>query len=425
MRPIKTNTLATALLITWLGLWQVATAEDLNGARGKIFKANLEKKSFELLKETVLDPKTDEGKSRHSIYWTNQTSFTQVEVQSDFTGIKGPVVTRFKMLNAGQAEAAVQGKPFSVKTAKVLTGSKSVTGMSKDRTSLVAWFTPDPQQIRGGSVRINGKLVKVSLLKRKTEIRIISPTTASELGSGFWQTTVRGKEIGGKFVLDSAEISPLSDPRTLDDPKLPRVLVVGDSISMNYHKAAKTALAGKANYYRVEGNGGPSDRGVSAMELWLGHHTQKGLHWDIIQFNHGLHDLKQVYDEKNDFWGKHQVAIEDYKKNLEKEIAIMKKTGATLIWCETTPVPNSSRGKYARRKGEAAIYNKAAMEIISNYPEILVNNLHKIISESKEMEKWRQGSDVHFWSAELQAVLGNGVADAVTRAIESRAADKK
>ena len=109
MKPIKTNALATVLLITWLGLWQMATAEDLNGARGKIFKANLEKKSFELLKETVLDPKTDEGKSRHSIYWTDQTSFTQVEVQSDFTGIKGPVVTRFKMLNAGQAEAAVQG----------------------------------------------------------------------------------------------------------------------------------------------------------------------------------------------------------------------------------------------------------------------------------------------------------------------------
>jgi hypothetical protein len=307
----------------------------------------------------------------------------------------------------------------------VLTGSKSVTGMSKDRTSLVAWFTPDPRQVRSGTIMIDGKTVKVSLSRRRNEIRVFSNTTSDDLGSGFWETVVRGKESCGKFVLDSAEIYPLPDPRTLDDPKLPRVLIVGDSISMNYHNAAKAALAGKANYYRVAGNGGPSDRGVSAMELWLGDYTQKGLHWDVIQFNHGLHDLKQAYDEKNDSWGKHQVAIEDYKKNLELEIAIMKKTGATLIWCATTPVPNNSRGPYARRKGEASVYNKAAMEVISKHPEILVNGLHKTISESKAMGKWRKGSDVHFWSGELQAVLGNAVGDAVTRAIESRTSDKK
>jgi hypothetical protein len=425
MRKIKTNTLTALLLITCLGLSQVATAEDLDGARGKIFKANLEKKNFGLLKETVLDPQTNEGKSRHTVYWTDQTQFTKVALQSDFKGVKGPVVTRFEMLNTTQAEAAAQGKPFFFKIANVLTNAKSVTGMSKDHTSLVAWFTPDLGQLRSGIIKIDGKTVKVSLSRRRNEIRIFSSTTANDLGSGFWETTVRGKESGGKFVLDSAEIYPLPDPRTVDDPKLPRVLVVGDSISMNYHEAAKKALAGKANYYRVEGNGGPSDRGVSAMELWLGDYTQKGLHWDVIQFNHGLHDLKQVYDEKNDSWGIHQVAIEDYKKNLEKEIAIMKKTGATLIWCETTPVPNSSRGLYARRKGEAAVYNKAAMEVISKHPEILVNDLHKTISESKAMEKWRQGSDVHFWSGELQAVLGNAVGDAVTRGIESRASDKK
>ena len=425
MKYKNTRRLTAILLIMAFG--QVATAEDLNEARGEIFKANLEKKSLELLKETVLAPQTNEGKSRHSVYWTDQTQFTKVALQSDFKGIKGPVVTRFEMLNATQAEAAVQGKPFLIKTANVLTGSKSVTGISKDRTSLVAWSTPDPdpKQLRIGSVTINGKPVKVSLSRRRNQIRVFSSTTADDLGSGFWESTIRGKEIDSKFVLDSAEIYPLPDPRTLDDPKLPRVLVVGDSISMNYHQAAKTALAGKANYYRVAGNGGPSDRGVSAMELWLGDYTQKGLHWDVIQFNHGLHDLKQAYDEKNDSWGRHQVAIEDYKKNLELEVSIMKKTGATLIWCETTPVPNSSRGPYARRKGEASVYNKAAMEVIRKHPEILVNCLHKTISESKSMEKWRKGSDVHFWSGELQAVLGNAVGDAVTQAIERRASDKK
>ncbi len=214
-------------------------------------------------------------------------------------------------------------------------------------------------------------------------------------------------------------ISPLLDPRTVDDPKLPRVLVVGDSISMNYHNSAKAALAGKANYYRVEGNGGPSDRGVSCMELWLGDYTQKGLHWDVIQFNHGLHDLKQPYNSGDKTWGDHQVSIEDYKKNLEKEIEIMKRTGATLIWCSTTPVPNSNKGPYARRKGESQVFNKAALEVISKYPEIQVNDLHKTISESNAFDNWRKGSDVHYWGKE-QSIVGAAVADAVTKALKTR-----
>ncbi len=82
------------------------------------------------------------------------------------------------------------------------------------------------------------------------------------------------------------------DPKT-DDPKLPRVLVVGDSISMNYHETATEALKGVANYHRNEGNAGSSAHGVRNAELWLGNWREKGFHWDVIQFNHGLHDLKQ------------------------------------------------------------------------------------------------------------------------------------
>ncbi len=222
--------------------------------------------------------------------------------------------------------------------------------------------------------------------------------------------------LAGCADRNASVIASVTDLRTVDDPKLPRVLVVGDSISMNYHNAAKAALEGTANYYRIEGNGGPSDRGVSNMELWLGDYTQKGMQWDVIQFNHGLHDLKQPYDKTSGTWGKHQVGIEDYKKNLEKEIQILKRTGATLIWCSTTPVPNSSHGRYARRKGEGLVFNKAAMEVISKYPEIQINDLHKVVCESEVFDNWRKGSNVHF-KGEEQTVLGKAVADAATKAL--------
>jgi hypothetical protein len=218
------------------------------------------------------------------------------------------------------------------------------------------------------------------------------------------------------------EIYPLVDPRDIDDPKLPRVLVIGDSISMNYHEAAKAELKGTANYYRIEGNGGPSDRGVVCMELWLGDYKQKGLHWDLIQFNHGLHDLKQACDEKTGTYGAYQVSLEEYKANLEKEIRIMKKTGARLMWCSTTPVPNNSHGTwdngtFGRRQDEDLVFNRAAMEVISRYPEILVNDLNGYIRNSAAFDNWRKGTDVHFWGSAEQAQVGKAVADAIGKAL--------
>jgi acyl-CoA thioesterase-1 len=224
-------------------------------------------------------------------------------------------------------------------------------------------------------------------------------------------------------VADRLEITPLVDPRAIDDPKLPRVLVVGDSISMNYHEAAKAALKGIANYYRIEGNGGPSDRGVVCMELWLGDYKQKGLQWDLIQFNHGLHDLKQVYDEATGTYGAYQVGLEEYQANLEKEIAIMKKTGARLVWCSTTPVPDNSHGKwdngtFGRRKDEDLVFNKAAAEVIRRHPEIRVNDLNGYIRNSAGFDHWRKGTDVHFWGREEQELVGKAVAEAIKTALQ-------
>jgi arylsulfatase len=87
------------------------------------------------------------------------------------------------------------------------------------------------------------------------------------------------------------------------------------------------------------------------------------------------------------------------------------------MWCSTTPVPNDNKGKYGRRQGESAIYNKAAMEVIAKHPEILVNDLHTFISESREFDEWRKQNDVHFWKQELATLVGNKVADRIKAAL--------
>ena len=72
-----------------------------------------------------------------------------------------------------------------------------------------------------------------------------------------------------------------------DDPKLPRVLLIGDSISIGYTLPVRELLKGKANLHRIPVNGGPTITGLEKLKGWIGDGK-----WDIIHFNWGLHDLK-------------------------------------------------------------------------------------------------------------------------------------
>ncbi|MFM7209759.1 MAG: SGNH/GDSL hydrolase family protein, partial [Verrucomicrobiota bacterium] len=65
-----------------------------------------------------------------------------------------------------------------------------------------------------------------------------------------------------------------------DDPKLPRVLLIGDSVSRGYTQPARKALASKANLHRAPANCGPTASGLKNLDVWLGEAK-----WDVIHFN--------------------------------------------------------------------------------------------------------------------------------------------
>src|SRR5438045_3019268 len=54
------------------------------------------------------------------------------------------------------------------------------------------------------------------------------------------------------------------------DPKLPDVLVLGDSISIGYTPALREQLAGKANVYRPAENCNGTTYGLERLDRWLG-----------------------------------------------------------------------------------------------------------------------------------------------------------
>ncbi len=192
--------------------------------------------------------------------------------------------------------------------------------------------------------------------------------------------------------------------KVTDNPDLPRVLLIGDSISIGYTVATRELLKDKANVHRILTNGGPTIRGTANIEKWLGKEK-----WDVIHFNWGLHDLKKID-------GKHQVPIDEYEKNLEKLTLRLKKTGATLVWCNTTPVPEGC--KPPRVPDDVLKYNAVAAKIMKEN-QVETNDLFTYAN--KQLSEIQRPANVHF-TPEGSKVLAQQVAKEINKALKAHAA---
>lgn len=191
-----------------------------------------------------------------------------------------------------------------------------------------------------------------------------------------------------------------------DRPNLPNVLLIGDSISIGYTLPTRELLKGKADLFRVPENAGPTTTGLTKIDAWLGTNQ-----WDVIHFNFGLHDLKFMEN------GRRQVSLDDYEQNLEQLVARLKQTGATLIWCSTTPVP-PGRVQPKRLVGDAIIYNLAARRIMEKHG-IAIHDLYSFaLARQAEIQN---PADVHF-TKEGSAALAKSVAFAIRNALSERPA---
>lgn len=178
-----------------------------------------------------------------------------------------------------------------------------------------------------------------------------------------------------------------------DDPKLPRVLLIGDSVSRGYTQATRKALAGKANVHRAPANCGPTASGIKNMDVWLGNGK-----WDVIHFNFGIHDRN--------------TPLTDYTQRLEQLIERMKKTGARLIWASTTPIPDSPDGK--QTAASIVERNKAAAGVMKKH-DVLTDDLFAAITP--RLAELQPPNDVHF-NAKGYDFLGETVAASIQQALK-------
>ncbi len=215
----------------------------------------------------------------------------------------------------------------------------------------------------------------------------------------------------GETVRDAAVPQNKAMDKIEDVPGLPRVLIIGDSISIAYTVTVRELLNGKANVHRAPVNCQSSTTGLSGTtgpKSWQG--DQK---WDVIHFNFGIWDAKIVPAT-----GQPAVSQADYVKNLTEIARRLQATGAKVIFATTTPIPDSLTSQptgpgtldpkarfFVPLSGRTA----AAVEALQKMG-VVIDDLNSVIHADRE--KYWNPKDLHF-SPQGSQVLGRAVAASI------------
>ena len=186
-----------------------------------------------------------------------------------------------------------------------------------------------------------------------------------------------------------------------DKHDLPRVLLIGDSITRGYFAELEKYLAGKAYCARLTTSKCVSDPSfIDEVQLLLKHYRLA-----VIHFNNGMHG-----------WG---YTEDQYGDGLAKTVdAIRKSSGdAKLIWATTTPVRvGSDLQKLHERTDRVMVRNELAAEImkVRNIP---TDDLFRLVEDHPD---WYSSDGTHFNNAG-KAVQGKQVAESVLKLLSSLA----
>jgi hypothetical protein len=193
-----------------------------------------------------------------------------------------------------------------------------------------------------------------------------------------------------------------------EDPSLPRVLLMGDSISHGYSVPVAEALAGKAMVYAEDARG--TKFALEYVDEWLG-----GGRWEVIVFNWGMHDIWGVRDPTSS--QRYLTRLEQYEGNLRKLVDRLQKTKAKLIWCSTTPVPP---GADNRRTEDPAFFNAAARKAMDEKGVVITDLYTFALPRLGEIQV---PGDVHF-TRDGYKVLAGAVTAAIVKALKKPASVK-
>jgi lysophospholipase L1-like esterase len=155
-----------------------------------------------------------------------------------------------------------------------------------------------------------------------------------------------------------------------------KVFVLGDSISIHYSPFLEKMISGKFKYQQkgqVDAalkdldNPNGANAGDSNMVLeYLRDEEKKGVCYDILLVNCGLHDIRRDRNANQI-----QTEKERYEENLKQICEVALKMSQRVFWITTTPVIdkiyNHRSEGFLRYGNDVELYNNLAEKIMDNW----------------------------------------------------------
>ena len=183
-----------------------------------------------------------------------------------------------------------------------------------------------------------------------------------------------------------------------DAGDLPRVLLVGDSITRSYYPVVERILSGRLECARLTTSKCVTDP-IFYKELDL---LLSGYRFRIIHLNNGLHGMD--YDDKT------------YADHLPRAFRVIENHAkdCRLIWAQTTPMRNAADlTTFDPRTARIRERNRIACDL-ANARNVPVNDLFSLVADHPE---YYADDGVHF-NEKGQAVLGERVASFIIKIFE-------
>ena len=177
-----------------------------------------------------------------------------------------------------------------------------------------------------------------------------------------------------------------------NDTSMPRVLLIGDSITVGYSAGVIKQLEGLAHVDRL----GNSRNILDPIHLKETRTMLEDGTYAAIHFNNGLHGF--------------HLSVEQYARGLREYIALLRELapGVPLIWASSTPITVKDHLEQLAANNEVVVVRNAAAAEIMKELDISTNDLYALVVGKPELR-----SDTHHYNEAGRAVQAEAVADAL------------
>lgn len=159
------------------------------------------------------------------------------------------------------------------------------------------------------------------------------------------------------------------------DPRLPNVLLEGDSISRNYFPEVTRQLKGFANVYLLATSASVGDPRLGRqIEDFV---NMEGVHFAVVHFNNGMHGWSYTEEQYREAFPVYLAAIRAIDPD------------AKLVWASTTPVKTPTPDGGTNRRVEER--NAIALSFVKQ-AGIPVDHQHSLMSSHQDEYQ----DNVHF-----------------------------